>query len=168
MRPVEVSWDGDGVPPLVWTDTHLWKQYLPVVLLTRTVTMATAGIYLRVWVNYMIENDVLAFNFFLKFHCAGSSWDWRGGVSQLAMCCRRKWYHACSATEPHRIWATKTARKCKDAAQSDRGNQILGAVEMHRNMNEKCLTSIMKLFSLGKKLVIRIKVKFLYSGLFSD
>ena len=37
MGPVEVLWDGDGYPR-VWTDTHLWKQYLPVVLRTRTVT----------------------------------------------------------------------------------------------------------------------------------
>ena len=32
MGPVEVLWDGDGVPLQVWTDRHLWKQYLPVVL----------------------------------------------------------------------------------------------------------------------------------------
>ena len=28
IRPVEVLWDGDGVFSSVWTDTHLWKQYL--------------------------------------------------------------------------------------------------------------------------------------------
>ena len=43
--PLERTWDhwkyygdGNGVnppPPQVWTDRHLWKQYLPVVLRTR-------------------------------------------------------------------------------------------------------------------------------------
>ena len=30
VGPVEELWDGDGITPSppVWTDTHLWKQYL--------------------------------------------------------------------------------------------------------------------------------------------
>ena len=31
------SWTWPGYPPKVWTDRHLWKQYLTVVLRTRSV-----------------------------------------------------------------------------------------------------------------------------------
>ena len=44
--PLPPSWpgQGEGVPtlgylPWVWTDRHLWKQYLPVVLPTRAVNI---------------------------------------------------------------------------------------------------------------------------------
>ena len=43
LGPVEVLWNGDGVPPWVWTDRHLWKQYLPFVLRTRAVIIQNSS-----------------------------------------------------------------------------------------------------------------------------
>ena len=39
MGPVEVLWDGAGIPlpPWLWTGRHLWKQYLPIALCMRAV-----------------------------------------------------------------------------------------------------------------------------------
>ena len=58
MGPVEVLdlWDGDGV----WTDRHLWKQYLPVVLRTWVVKTLRQS-----FIN--LKRIFPAFNTYLKF-----------------------------------------------------------------------------------------------------
>ena len=43
MGPVEVLWDGDGVPSPRCGKQYLWKQYLPVILHTRAVTRQSRG-----------------------------------------------------------------------------------------------------------------------------
>ena len=84
-------WDM-GTPPILWTDKHLWKQYLPVVLRTRAVIICEN--YVLIQTYRLITKDVtlLIPEIWLNWWTTFQGWLWRSVLGSALAWSKTKSY----------------------------------------------------------------------------